>query len=228
MRPTSSTRHLRRRVAALGLGAVAVAVIATACTDDADWAAAPLGEPTAATVGSAPLDTSASTTTPSSWLFVMDSATADSVDAPAGFTVTMAAPGHVLAFTDRPARDAHRLRTAWLVQNWDLLFAEDPPNGVLTGLDDSGRAVEIAVELMGVTGDENELVASVRGLGEDVDATAPSRMTDVALFVDDVAGARLGKGDVDNDINTVYSFDAAALVEGYSPHHLDLLHAGEG
>lgn len=252
MQPTSTPRHHRRRLAgvALGLGLGAMALAAGACTDDADWAAAPLGEPIAATTGSAP-PVAPAAVTPPSWLFAIDSPTADSVDTAAGFTVTLAEPGHVLAFTDRPARDAHRLRTAWLAQNWDLLFAEDPPNGVLTGLDPDGRAVEIAVEIEGLTGDGDELVASVRGLGEDADTTSPGRMTDVALFIDDVvvpttsqdwsyhsvlpsgtaedsyiARQRVNDSDIGSEGNFIYSFPATALIEGYSDHHLDL--AGQG
>jgi hypothetical protein len=238
----------RRHTLIAAAFALVLSVATAACTDDSQWVA-PLGEPTAA--DSAPPSTSTTKATPESWLFAMNSASARSVDTAAGFTVTIAAPGDVLAFTDRPARDAHRLRTEWLVQNWDLLFSDDPPNGVLSGLDQGGRAVEIAVEITGVTGDGDELVVAVRSIGGDVDATAPDPLADVALFIDDVvaptmssdwtfhsvipdeastgryiARTRMSSGGSSSSSNYVYSFPAAALVEGYSTHPLDAPSAG--
>jgi hypothetical protein len=150
-------------------------------------------------------------------------------------------------FTDHPLRRAQLVRSARLASSWPQLFATDPPNGVLTGVTADGHAVNLAVEVLDLSGDETRLAATVRGIGSDAGATAPGPMTDASLFVDDVVVPtpatqwnyhsfipdrtdegryipkyRIDEGDLDPVGDFIYSFPASALIEDYRPRGIDL------
>ncbi len=222
----------RTRAVALVAAVSSLAVVAGACTDDADWAAAPLGEPVAASASS---DAAAAP----DWLFVLDAPSATLDSGADELTLTLQAPGHVLAFTDRPARDAEFVRPTWLATEWEELFGEDPPNAVLTGLSEDGSTVEVAVVVESLEGDGAELTASLTGLGEGVEGL-PASLRQVALFVDDVVvptdaqdwtfHSIIVPGDQERyvsraalnprvpDEDDIYSMPALDLIENYDPH----------
>lgn len=173
-----------RRRFVLTAGAASLALLAGACTDDSDWAAPTLGEPVAVVE---PVEGAedAGATAPPSWLFVLTAPRADVVIEDGTARLTLSDPDHVLAFTDRPARDAEFVRADWLAANWRGLFSDDPPNAVITGVGADGSTVELAVVVERLAGDGDELVATVVSLDDDVDQL-PADISRVQLFVDDV------------------------------------------
>lgn len=236
------SRHARARtLAALGAAASIVA-LAGGCTDDADWAAAPLGAPVASE--SPTVDSPTGDSTTPEWLFVLDAPSARLVDGDT-ITLTLLEPGHVLAFTDRPDRDAEFVRPTWLAGEWARLFGDDPPNAVLTGLADDGSTVELAVVVDSVDGDGEELTVTLSPLAgrAELDGrpdAVPASLRQVALFVDDVvvpadaqdwtfhsiirsddeeryvSRAGLSTSQVDDEI---YSIPATDLVEQFDQEH---------
>ena len=144
--------------------------------------------------------------------------------------MTLRRPDHVIAFTDRPVRESERLRVGWLVGSWDQMFDSDPPNAALSGVSADGKAVELIVEVLDLTGDESDLIVTVRAVGDDRDVEVPTRLRDVALFIDDavlvadrdayVARSQVGVPDGDPAEDAIYSFPATALVENYPVRHL--------
>ena len=98
------------------------------------------------------------------------------------------------------------------------------------GVSADGRAVELIVEVLDLTGDESDLIVTVRAVGDDRDVEVPTRLRDVALFIDDavmvphkdayVARSRVGVPDGDPAEDDIYSFHATALVEDYPVRHL--------
>jgi hypothetical protein len=229
-------RHPRTAIAA---GAAALALLAGACTEDADWAAPSLGE-AVARVDAASADAPPTGSTPPSWLFVLTAPTATTAVDEGSVTVSLSRPEHVLAFTDRPARDAHFVRSDWLAEHWRELFSADPPNAVLTAQGDDGRAIEAAVEVLALDGDDSRLVATVVGI-DGGPVQLPAEISRVQLFVDDtivpvtdadwpfhsvittpetekyVPRAGLDPSAVDAD--DIYSMPAVALIEDFQVHH---------
>lgn len=126
----------------------------------------------------------------STWLFSVIGPSADvRAGDPAGDgqQLVLNEPGDVIAFTDRPERRAVRLSAANLRADWNELFASSPPNAVLTGIAPDGSQFETAVELTTlVTGEEDALTFSFTTIGEDDGVGVPERLTEVALFIDDV------------------------------------------
>lgn len=227
-----------RRGLVLAAGAASLALLAGACTDDSDWAAPTLGEPVAVVE---PVEGAedAGATAPPSWLFVLTAPRAVVVVEDGSARLILSDPDHVLAFTDRPARDAEFVRADWLAANWRGLFSDDPPNAVITGVGADGRTVELAVVVESLVGDGAELVATVVGLDDDVDQL-PADISRVQLFVDDVimpdqsnwslhsviaphspdryvAGMKPMRPADDEDL--IYSFPAESLVASFQPQH---------
>lgn len=229
----------RRRRAAIAAGVAALALLTGACTDDADWAAPSLGE-AVARADAAAAETPPAGSTPPSWLFVLTAPTATTAVDEGSVTVSLSRPEHVLAFTDRPARDAHFVRSDWLAEHWQELFSADPPNAVLTAQGEDGRAIEAAVEVLTLDGDDARLVATVVGI-DGGPVQLPAEISRVQLFVDDtivpvtdsdwsfhsiiatpeaekyVPRAGSDRGALDAD--SIYSMPAVALIEDFRVHH---------
>jgi len=104
----------------------------------------------------------------------------------------------VMAFTDRPFREAKIEPVEWLVSLWDELFAGSPPNGVVVEHDPDGTARSVVVELSSPRLSGGELTYAVTVL----DALPEGRLSRVAgvlhespvrsfravsVFIDDVS-----------------------------------------
>ena len=87
----------------------------------------------------------------------------------------------VMAFTDRPFREAKIESVEWLVSLWDELFADSPPNGVVVEHDPDGTARSVVVELSSprLSGDELTYAVTV------LDALPEGRLSRVAGVLHD-------------------------------------------
>ena len=102
-------------------------------------------------------------------------------------TITFQGPAHsTLFFADRPQRVVGHLQTRKFVDEWgdgENSFAEDPPNAVVSFLED-GDAVpeEVTVELRDPHLTEDTLTYHVVVL----DGTLPARAGPCSLFIDPI------------------------------------------
>ena len=105
-------------------------------------------------------------------------------------------------------------------------------------------AVSVSVEVLALAGGGDELLATLRGVGDDLGAAPPAQLTDVELFIDDavmvptnapewtfhaivpspddqqyIERQRLNEDDI-NAANGqyIYSFPAVDLIENYHDH----------
>ena len=87
----------------------------------------------------------------------------------------------VMAFTDRPFREAKIESVEWLVSLWDELFVGSPPNGVVVEHDPDGVARSVVVELSSprLSGDELTYAVTV------LDALPEGRLSRVAGVLHD-------------------------------------------
>lgn len=131
------------------------------------------------------------------WLF---SQTADSgtlVENPDGsFTLTLQEfDPHVMAFTDRPVRDAEILDAAEFVQSWPALFGGSPPNAVLVEHDPQGDANSVVLTLgapslspegLQFPAQElsTEIPSGLSGMAESTYDLPPREFGQVSLFID--------------------------------------------
>lgn len=135
----------------------------------------------------------------SSWLF---SHTADGgileeqSDGSYRLTLTGIDP-HVMAFTDRPARDTQIIGIQALADVWNELFASAAPNAVLVEHNSQGEADSVVLELSSpeVVGDsitysaqvlKDENAQDLSGLVGTLHLEIPSTFNEASLFIDDV------------------------------------------
>jgi len=138
------------------------------------------------------------------WLFSQTAHGASLIRNPNGeYTLTLKGiDPHVMAFTDRPARDTQIARTQSLVNSWATIFAEDPPNAVLVEHDPQGEANSVVLtlrnpQLISPTGGTNgdtltfdavlitsENPSPFTKLAAGVHKNAPSQFSGVSLFID--------------------------------------------
>lgn len=161
----------RRRVAGLLVLACASAAL-VGCTSDAHFTpnAATSGEPKGHEV---------------EVLFALNGETAQLAPDGDGYQVTMRQIGDVLVFTDRPVREAKRTTPALLVEQWDSIFGDDPPNGALSGVTAAGESVDVAVEITKIDGDNATTTFTVNGPGDGGLDRLPKELRNASLFIDD-------------------------------------------
>ena len=117
------------------------------------------------------------------FLFVV-SGSSGSVD---GDSLTLQDVPAVIYFSDRPARVAGHMAVADFVANWSATadtdsFAFDPPNAVLSVLDEDGP-VDIVIELSDADVDGDSLTFAI----EVLDGTLPvGPFGSASVFIDDV------------------------------------------
>ena len=128
-------------VAAL-TGLVAVAIALSGCSQDSDAA------------GSSSEPSSSASAESVSLLFGQTALSASLVDHPDSsrdeqvWTLTLRGVDTITGvFSDRPAREASRIKTAEFVADWDDLFGDDPPNAMISTDVSEGRAGVVAVVL---------------------------------------------------------------------------------
>jgi len=144
-----------------------------------------------------------------SWLF---SHTADAgtlkQNSDGGYTLTLTGiDPHVMAFTDRPARDSQILPTAGLIEVWPTLFADSPPNAVLVEHNASGNTDSVVLTLTNpkltssaltfnavVITDEHP--ANLKRLTRGIHKTAPATFANATLFIDEIAQQNPGTAEL--------------------------------
>ena len=84
-----------------------------------------------------------------SWLFSHTASAGSLVQKSDGtYTLTLTdIDPHVMAFTDRPARDSLILPATQLIEQWPALFADSPPNAVLVEHNPSGNTDSVVLTL---------------------------------------------------------------------------------
>ena len=128
----------------------------------------------------------------SNWLF---SQTADSGSiSPNGddtwtLTLTEVDP-NVMAFTDRPLREAQSGSVDKLVEAWPTIFADSNPNGVVVAHNATGETNSAVVELTDPQLNGSTMTYTVRVLTNEGAAAEPGTSYDfeqVSVFIDDVS-----------------------------------------
>jgi hypothetical protein len=95
----------------------------------------------------------------------------------------------VLAFTDRPLRDAQAGTVEKLVDAWPTMFSDSNPNGVVVAHNQSGATNSAVVEMMDPKLDGSTLTYTVRVLtneGGPAEAGMSYDFEQVSVFIDDV------------------------------------------
>lgn len=123
------------------------------------------------------------------WLLSIEGAQAESVPNPDGtYTVMLSnVDPRVIAFTDRPIRDAEYWLTSDVIRNWPEIFKESSPNAVIAGRGSDGSYMEIPITLDSAAQEDSSLVFTVVGLsdnGSDLLSNAPVIDGPVFVFVD--------------------------------------------
>lgn len=143
-------------------------------------------------LGARTQSTSASPETPTSnWLF---SQTADagsiSPNGDGTWTLTLTdVDPVVLAFTDRPLRDAQAGSAERLVEAWPEMFGDANPNGVVVAHNAEGATNSAVVELMDPAIDGSTMTYTVKVLTNEGGPAEPGRsysFEQVSVFIDDV------------------------------------------
>lgn len=137
---------------------------------------------------------------PASWLFSHTAGQGEIRTAAIGSLelVLRDLDAHVTAFTDRPYREARIETVAWLVDSWDALFTDDPPNAVLVEHDADGETESVVVTLLTpvLADDELRFVieiieadpgSDVAQIADDQDVGPVRQFQQVSLFIDDVS-----------------------------------------
>lgn len=121
---------------------------------------------------------------------------------------------HVVAFTDRPDRDAEILDVRDLVAAWPRLFADSPPNAVLVEHLIDGQSDSIVVELSdpvlatsGLTFTAVPLTGpvpdSLKRLVGSVHNEPPATFGDVTVFIDDATASPECASQASGDVSPV-------------------------
>jgi len=95
----------------------------------------------------------------------------------------------VLAFTDRPLRDAQAGSAERLVEAWPDMFGDSNPNGVVVAHNAEGATNSAVVELMDPAIDGSTMTYTVKVLTNEGGPAEPGRsysFEQVSVFIDDV------------------------------------------
>lgn len=95
----------------------------------------------------------------------------------------------VLAFTDRPLREAQAGSVERLVEAWPDMFGDANPNGVVVAHNDRGATNSAVVELMDPVLEGNTMTYTVRVLTNEGGTAEPGQsysFEQVSVFIDDV------------------------------------------
>ncbi|MEX0385888.1 hypothetical protein [Spiribacter onubensis] len=117
------------------------------------------------------------------WLFVHS---ADGVELVDETTLVVPLEREIFAFTDRPARDHLYLNAHEFVAIWndgEDSFADDPPNAVLTWIE-NGEVQELEVELLDAEVEDHGRSVHYE-IAVEGDASGPAEGIDAALYIDD-------------------------------------------
>lgn len=142
-----------------------------------------------------------------SWLFSHTASSgtlSETVDGDYTLTLSGIDP-HVMAFTDRPARDSAVVSTRQFIEEWPSLFADSPPNAVLVQHDvegntdsvvltitnprltDSADPLDVGTLTFDATIISAEHPANLKRLTRGIHTIPPANFAAVSLFIDDVA-----------------------------------------
>lgn len=138
----------------------------------------------------------------SGWLFSHTAEGGDLMENGDGsYTLTLTGiDAHVMAFTDRPERDAFVVDAVGLVAMWSDFFADSDPNAVLVEHGADGEADSIVLTLSDPSIDEQGLTFTALPLIDEVPAplvriagklhrSPPTQFSAVSLFIDDAEPA---------------------------------------
>lgn len=119
-------------------------------------------------------------------LLFLQGASSAVLDTVAGTLSLSGVDSSVTYFSDRPNREAGRMTTARLVEEWAALFGDDPPNAALQSRGAADRDLDPVVELLGTPTYDGagNLTYRIRVL--DLPDATPERITfqQVSLFID--------------------------------------------
>lgn len=132
-----------------------------------------------------------------SWLF-SQGATGGTLTQGADGTYILTLTGvdpEVVAFTDRPVRDATIIDSDELVQAWPDLFAGSAPNAVLVEHGPGGQRASAVLTLIGVTSNADTLTytatlitdkvpSGLEALADSTTAAPPTSFASASLFID--------------------------------------------
>jgi len=107
---------------------------------------------------------------------------------------------HTIAFADRPSRLAFAASTADLVDRWDAIFGDDPPNAVLVGHEPAAAQASTVITLAAPQYDaatrelrftttillEAEQPEALDGVGGERVADPPASFEAASLFIDNI------------------------------------------
>ena len=137
--------------------------------------------------------------TQAEWLYVH---TAIEANATNSTTLVMPVTNNIFAFTDRPDREHKYISAYEFVSYWSEdatnSFQFDPPNAVLTSVDDDGVA-EVEVVIIGASTDGDNITYTIQSPKLTENAT----LQDVSLFVD---------GNGDNNLAIGQSYQGGIIV----------------
>lgn len=135
-----------------------------------------------------------------SWLFTHTSDTGSLASKSDGtFTLTLSGISpRVIAFSDRPERDATIISTAGLIHTWPTLFKDSAPNAVLVEHLADGDTRSLPLTLLNpkvstdtITFDARPMVGELPARISEITGTRhsnlPSRFSNVSLFIDNVS-----------------------------------------
>jgi len=140
-----------------------------------------------------------------SWLFSHTAASGSLEPRSDGtFTLTLTdVDPHVIAFTDRPNRDAIVIDAGALIASWDAVFGDSPPNVVLVEHTSAGATNSVALTI------SNPVIRPPLG-GGDASRDSQTLVFDATLILDEDQGVS-GGGTSDNAVSDFQSFESASL-----------------
>lgn len=141
-----------------------------------------------------------------SWLFSHTAEGGSLEPQPDGsFTLTLNnVDPHVIAFTDRPNRDAIVMDAGGLVNSWDAVFGDSPPNVVLVEHTPDGTTNSVALTI------SNPVLSPPLGQGDSPE-TERTLVFDAQLILDEAQSSSNGIGDSGGDLTASQSFESASL-----------------
>ena len=147
--------------------------------------------------------------TQAEWLYVH---TAIEANAANSTTLVMPVTNDIFAFTDRPNREHKYISAEEFVSYWSEdatnSFQFDPPNAVLTSVDDDGVA-EVEVVIIDASTDGDNITYTI----QNPKLTENATFEDVSLFVD-------GNGDNNLAIGQPYQGGIIAYIDSIGQHGL--------
>jgi len=150
------------------------------------------------------------------WLVALFANSASATPYDGGYTVTLTGlPATLIAFTDRPDRNATKIEMATFFAGWDTAFGATPPNAAFTGVTATGQEQETVLTLTNPIYDSvNGSVAFQAALVPGADELSEYNYTDVHLFIDGIWEGTLYPDNVNRlarlnelvgDVNTVFT-----------------------